>query len=167
MEMPIVELTTDKGAIVIELNQEKAPITVANFLDYVQAGHYDGKIFHRVIDGFMIQGGGFDEKMQEAQTGTPIQNEADNGLPNKKYSVAMARTNEVHSATAQFFINVADNTFLNHRSKNPSEYGYAVFGQVIEGQDVVNAIKGVKTARVGYHDDVPVTPVVIQKAVVR
>lgn len=164
MDMPIVELDTTYGNIVIELNSEKAPITVANFIDYVESGHYDGLIFHRVIDGFMIQGGGMDSEMNEKRTGTPIKNEADNGLKNTTGTIAMARTSDPHSATAQFFINVRDNDFLNYSSPTPQGWGYAVFGRVIEGMDVVNQIKGVPTGRFGYHADVPTTPIVINSA---
>ncbi len=164
MDMPIVEFDTTYGNIVIELNAEKAPITVANFIDYVESGHYDGLIFHRVIDGFMIQGGGMDSEMNEKRTGTPIKNEADNGLKNTTGTIAMARTSDPHSATAQFFINVRDNDFLNYSSPTPQGWGYAVFGQVIEGMDVVNQIKGVPTGRFGYHADVPTTPIVINSA---
>ena len=164
MDMPIVEFDTTYGNIVIELNAEKAPITVANFIDYVESGHYDGLIFHRVIDGFMIQGGGMDSEMNEKRTGTPIKNEADNGLKNTTGTIAMARTSDPHSATAQFFINVRDNDFLNYSSPTPQGWGYAVFGRVIEGMDVVNQIKGVPTGRFGYHADVPTTPIVINSA---
>ncbi len=164
MDMPIVEFDTTYGNIVIELNAEKAPITVANFIDYVESGHYDGLIFHRVIDGFMIQGGGMDSDMNEKRTGTPIKNEADNGLKNTTGTIAMARTSDPHSATAQFFINVRDNDFLNYSSPTPQGWGYAVFGRVIEGMDVVNQIKGVPTGRFGYHADVPTTPIVINSA---
>ncbi|OOS26458.1 MULTISPECIES: peptidylprolyl isomerase [Moraxella] len=164
MDMPIVEFDTTYGNIVIELNAEKAPVTVANFIDYVESGHYDGLIFHRVIDGFMIQGGGMDSEMNEKRTGTPIKNEADNGLKNTTGTIAMARTSDPHSATAQFFINVRDNDFLNYSSPTPQGWGYAVFGQVIEGMDVVNQIKGVPTGRFGYHADVPTTPIVINSA---
>lgn len=164
MDMPIVEFDTTYGNIVIELNAEKAPVTVANFIDYVESGHYDGLIFHRVIDGFMIQGGGMDSEMNEKRTGTPIKNEADNGLKNTTGTIAMARISDPHSATAQFFINVRDNDFLNYSSPTPQGWGYAVFGQVIEGMDVVNQIKGVPTGRFGYHADVPTTPIVINSA---
>jgi len=159
-----VALNTNKGRIVLELNAEKAPKTVANFVDYVTSGHYNGTIFHRVIDGFMIQGGGFDAKMQQKSTKAPIQNEADNGLRNDIGSIAMARTNDPHSASAQFFINVGNNSFLNHTAKNPQGWGYAVFGKVSEGMDVVNDIKGVPTGNAGYHQDVPRTPVIIETA---
>lgn len=164
MDMPYVELETTMGNIVIELNQEKAPNTVANFLQYVKSGHYDGTIFHRVIDGFMIQGGGMDANMTEKSTNAPIQNEADNGLKNEVGTIAMARTSDPHSATAQFFINVKDNSFLNFSGKNPQGWGYAVFGKVIEGMDIVNKIKGVPTGKYGFHADVPTTPVVITHA---
>lgn len=164
MDMPYVELETTMGNIVIELNADKAPNTVANFLDYVKSGHYDGTIFHRVIDGFMVQGGGMDANMKEKSTNAPIQNEADNGLKNEVGTIAMARTSDPHSATAQFFINVKDNSFLNFSGKNPQGWGYAVFGKVTEGMDVVNKIKGVPTGKYGFHADVPTTPVVITHA---
>lgn len=164
MDMPYVELETTMGNIVIELNQEKAPNTVANFLEYVKSGHYDGTIFHRVIDGFMIQGGGMDANMKEKSTNAPIQNEADNGLKNEVGTIAMARTSDPHSATAQFFINVKDNSFLNFSGKTPQGWGYAVFGKVTEGMDIVNKIKGVPTGKYGFHADVPTTPVVITHA---
>ena len=164
MDMPYVELETTMGNIVIELNLEKAPNTVANFLEYVKSGHYDGTIFHRVIDGFMIQGGGMDANMKEKSTNAPIQNEADNGLKNEVGTIAMARTSDPHSATAQFFINVKDNSFLNFSGKNPQGWGYAVFGKVTEGMDIVNKIKGVPTGKYGFHADVPTTPVVITHA---
>lgn len=164
MDMPYVELETTMGNIVIELNQEKAPNTVANFLEYVKSGHYDGTIFHRVIDGFMIQGGGMDANMTEKSTNAPIQNEADNGLKNEVGTIAMARTSDPHSATAQFFINVKDNSFLNFSGKNPQGWGYTVFGKVTEGMDIVNKIKGVPTGKYGFHADVPTTPVVITHA---
>lgn len=164
MDMPYVELETTMGNIVIELNQEKAPNTVANFLEYVKSGHYDGTIFHRVIDGFMIQGGGMDANMTEKSTNAPIQNEADNGLKNEVGTIAMARTSDPHSATAQFFINVKDNSFLNFSGKNPQGWGYAVFGKVTKGMDIVNKIKGVPTGKYGFHADVPTTPVVITHA---
>ncbi|MCP3896860.1 peptidylprolyl isomerase [Moraxella sp.] len=164
MNMPVVQFDTTHGAIVIELNAEKAPVTVANFIDYVESGHYDGTIFHRVIDGFMIQGGGMDADMNEKRTGTPIKNEADNGLKNDIGTIAMARTQDPHSATAQFFINVKNNDFLNYSSPTPQGWGYAVFGKVTDGMDVVNQIKGVATGRYGYHSDVPSTPIVINSA---
>ena len=160
----MVKLTTNKGEIVLELDKEKAPITVENFLKYVKAGHYDGTVFHRVINGFMIQGGGMDKTMKERPTEAPIQNEADNGLKNTAYTIAMARTADPHSATAQFFINVADNGFLDHTGKNPQGWGYAVFGKVVKGQEVVDAIKAVPTMTKGFHENVPVVPVVIEKA---
>ncbi|MFZ9140062.1 MAG: peptidylprolyl isomerase [Burkholderiaceae bacterium] len=162
----MVELHTNKGKIVLTLQAEKAPNTVANFLDYVKSGHFDGTIFHRVINGFMIQGGGFDEDMNQKPTKDPIDNEAANGLKNRAYTVAMARTNDPHSATAQFFINVSDNDFLDFKSPSGSGWGYAVFGEVTDGKDVVDAIKSVKTSNKGFHQDVPVEPVVIEKAVV-
>ena len=161
----MVELHTSKGVIRIELDAEKAPKSAANFLAYVKSGHFDGTVFHRVIDGFMIQGGGFDAGMKQKPTLAPIQNEADNGLKNKRYTLAMARTSDPHSATAQFFINVADNAFLDHTAPTPQGWGYAVFGHVVEGQDVVDQIKAVKTGNKGFHQDVPVEDVVILKAV--
>ena len=160
----MVKLETSMGDIVIELDKEKAPKTTANFLSYVTDGHYDGTIFHRVINGFMIQGGGFGEDMQEKTTQAPIENEADNGLKNEAYSVAMARTMDPHSATAQFFINVKNNTFLNHTAKTRDGWGYAVFGKVVKGHGVVNKIKSVDTGSMAGHDNVPKTPVVIVKA---
>jgi peptidyl-prolyl cis-trans isomerase B (cyclophilin B) len=164
---PKVELHIQgQGVITLELDEPKAPQTVANFLSYVKKGHYDGTIFHRVIDGFMIQGGGFEPGMKQKPTDATIQNEANNGLKNDKYTVAMARTNDPHSASAQFFINVADNDFLNHKSPTPQGWGYAVFGKVVGGKDVVDKLKGVGTGRKGYHDDVPMQDVVIEKAVV-
>ena len=161
----MVELQTNKGVIRIELDADKAPKTTANFLDYVRKGHFDGTIFHRVIDGFMIQGGGFVPGMKQKPTGAPIENEADNGLKNARYTIAMARTNDPNSATAQFFINVADNAFLDHSAPTPQGWGYAVFGRVVSGEDVVDAIKGVRTGSKGFHQDVPVEDVVIDKAV--
>jgi peptidyl-prolyl cis-trans isomerase B (cyclophilin B) len=158
---PVVLMTTSMGNIRVELDAANAPITTKNFLGYVSEGHYDGLIFHRVIPGFMIQGGGMDAQMNEKKGKAPIKNEAANGLKNKLGSIAMARTNVVDSATAQFFINVKDNDFLNHRSSSPAEFGYAVFGQVIDGMDVVHGIEKVTTGRKGYHDDVPVQAVVI------
>ena len=165
MDLPQVALDTNMGRIVIELNQEKAPATVANFIEYVKSGQYDGTIFHRVIDGFMIQGGGFDKDMRQKPTRAPIQNEADNGLTNDAGTIAMARTSDPHSASAQFFINVKNNSFLNHTGKSTQGWGYAVFGRVVEGMDVVNQIKGVRTANFGGHGDVPTSPIVIEKAV--
>jgi peptidyl-prolyl cis-trans isomerase B (cyclophilin B) len=161
-----VELQTSKGNIRIELDEAKAPQSVKNFLSYVQKGHFDGTVFHRVIKGFMIQGGGFEQGMKQKPTDAPVANEANNGLKNDKYTVAMARTSDPHSATAQFFINANDNGFLNFKSESPSGWGYAVFGKVVQGQDVVDAIEGVKTGRKGFHDDVPLEDVVINKAVV-
>ena len=163
--MTQVKLTTNHGDIVIELNAEKAPITVANFIEYVNAGHYTNTVFHRVIGNFMIQGGGFEPGMKEKKDKRPsIQNEADNGLSNDKYTVAMARTMEPHSASAQFFINVADNTFLNHSAPTVQGWGYAVFGEVVEGQDIVDKIKGVATTSKAGHQDVPADDVIIEKA---
>ena len=159
-----VKLTTNQGPIVIELDEAKAPITVKNFLQYVDAGHYDGTIFHRVIDGFMIQGGGFTRDMKQKPVNAPIKNEGANGLGNENYTVAMARTGVRDSATAQFFINVKDNTFLNYSGESPQGWGYAVFGKVVEGKETVDKIKKVATARSGMHDDVPTQPVVIEKA---
>ncbi|WP_435694681.1 peptidylprolyl isomerase [Uruburuella suis] len=160
----MIKLHTNFGTIGIELDHEKAPLTAANFEQYVKDGFYDGVIFHRVIKGFMIQGGGMDENMNEKATREPIQNEAQNGLKNDKYTVAMARTQAPHSASAQFFINTKNNDFLNHTDPSMHGWGYAVFGKVVEGQDVVDAIEGVKTKRHGYHDDVPQDAVVITKA---
>ena len=160
----MVELHTNHGVIKLELDAEKAPKSVENFLNYVKAGHYDNTVFHRVIDGFMIQGGGFEPGMTQKPTSTPIANEANNGLKNVNGSVAMARTNDPHSATAQFFINVNDNDFLNHSSPTPQGWGYAVFGKVVGGKDVVDRIKGVKTGRKGFHDDVPLDDIQIVKA---
>lgn len=159
-----VLLNTTAGDIRIELDAALAPKTVANFLAYVGKGHYDGLVFHRVIKGFMVQGGGMDANMKERATDAPIQNEASNGLKNTKYTLAMARTNNPHSATGQFFINTKDNDFLNFTSESPSGWGYAVFGKVVEGQDVVDAIESVQTGRKGFHDDVPLEAVTITKA---
>ncbi|SFW97942.1 peptidylprolyl isomerase [Marinospirillum alkaliphilum] len=161
---PQVRLTTNFGEIVLELNAEKAPKTVANFISYVESGHYDGTIFHRVINNFMIQGGGFDADFNQKPTQKPIENEADNGLKNVAGSIAMARTMDPHSASAQFFINVKDNDFLNHSGKNMQGWGYAVFGQVTEGMDVVEQIKAVATGNKMGHQDVPRENVVIEKA---
>jgi peptidyl-prolyl cis-trans isomerase B (cyclophilin B) len=163
---PLVKLETSLGEITIELYPDKAPATVANFLKYVKDGFYNGTIFHRVIPTFMIQGGGFDAQMNQKPTLPPIKNEADNGLKNDKYTLAMARTNIPDSATAQFFINVVDNPFLNHTAKTPQGWGYAVFGKVIKGQDVVDKIKAVATATKGMHQNVPVEAVTIVKATV-
>ncbi len=160
----MVKFETDMGDIFIELNEEEAPKTTENFLNYVKAGHYDETIFHRVIDGFMIQGGGMNAEMDEKPTGDPVENEADNGLSNDAYSVAMARTMDPHSATAQFFINVKKNDSLNHTAKTAQGWGYTVFGKVTKGHGVVNKIKAVKTGRTGMHDDVPAEPIVINKA---
>ncbi|WP_374264908.1 peptidylprolyl isomerase [Zoogloea sp.] len=159
-----VKLTTNHGDIVIELNAEKAPETVKNFIAYVEAGHYDNTIFHRVINGFMIQGGGFEPGMKQKATNAPIKNEADNGLKNVAGSIAMARTQDPHSATAQFFINVEDNDFLDYKAPNIQGWGYCVFGQVSEGMDVINKIRNVKTGTAGFHQDVPKEDVVIQRA---
>ena len=160
----MVVLHTNHGDIQLELDAQRAPATVANFLQYVRDGHFDNTIFHRVIEGFMIQGGGFDPSMQQKSTRAPIKNEADNGLPNAKYTVAMARTNDPHSASAQFFINVADNAFLNHKAPNTQGWGYCVFGKVTAGFDVVDKIKAVRTGNRGFHQDVPAEDVVITKA---
>jgi peptidyl-prolyl cis-trans isomerase B (cyclophilin B) len=163
---PKVELhIAGEGVVTLELDEQKAPKTVANFLNYVKKGHYDGTVFHRVIDGFMIQGGGFAPGMNQKPTDAPVENEANNGLKNKKYTVAMARTSAPHSASAQFFINVADNDFLDHKSPTPQGWGYAVFGKVVSGQDVVDRIKGVATGNIGGHGDVPKQDVVLEKAV--
>lgn len=160
----MILLTTNFGDIKIELNHEKAPKTAANFEAYVQDGFYDGVIFHRVIDGFMVQGGGFEPGMKQKATKEPIENEADNGLTNDEGTIAMARTMDPHSASAQFFINVADNGFLNHTGKTSQGWGYAVFGKVVEGMDVVNRIKSVKTTMAMGHQDVPAEDVIIEKA---
>jgi len=166
MSNPQVELhIAGMGVITLELDADKAPKSTENFLAYVNKGHYDGTIFHRVIDGFMIQGGGFEPGMTQKPTDAPIDNEANNGLKNDKYTVAMARTQAPHSATAQFFINVADNTFLNHTAPSLQGWGYAVFGKVVKGTEIVDQIRGVKTGRNGFHDDVPKEDVVIEKAV--
>lgn len=159
-----VQMETSAGNLRIELDDEKAPASVANFLAYVKAGHYDGTVFHRVIKGFMVQGGGFEPGMKQKATQAPIQNEANNGLKNKKYTLAMARTNDPHSATAQFFINATDNAFLDFRAENAQGWGYAVFGRVVEGMDVVDKIEGVRTGRKGFHDDVPLEDVLIVRA---
>jgi peptidyl-prolyl cis-trans isomerase B (cyclophilin B) len=159
----MVTLHTSHGDIQLELDAEKAPKTVENFLSYARGGHYDGTIFHRVIDNFMIQGGGFDTHMQQRECGEPIENEADNGLANNKGTVAMARTNDPHSATAQFFINVTDNDFLNHSKPSAQGWGYAVFGRVVGGMEVVEKIRKVKTGTQGHHQDVPKEAVVIER----
>ena len=167
MSNPQVELHIhNQGVITLELDREKAPKTVANFLAYVKKGHYDGTIFHRVISGFMVQGGGFEPGMNQKPTDAQIENEANNGLKNDNYTVAMARTSAPHSASAQFFINVAKNDFLNHTAPTAQGWGYAVFGKVVGGTEVVDKIKAVKTGRKGFHDDVPLEDVVIEKAVV-
>ena len=160
----MIRFTTNLGVIDIELDPEHAPITCENFENYVKSGFYNGTIFHRVIKGFMIQGGGFEPGMQQKPTNDPIKNEADNGLKNDKYTIAMARTNDPHSATAQFFINVADNDFLNHTAPTGNGWGYAVFGKVVAGQDVVDQIARVLTGTRGWFGDVPVEDVVIEKA---
>ena len=167
MSNPKVDLhIASYGIITLELDAEKAPKSVANFLSYVNKGHYNNTVFHRVIPGFMVQGGGFEVGMKQKPTDGEIENEANNGLKNDNYSVAMARTNAPHSASSQFFINVADNGFLNHSAPSPSGWGYAVFGKVVEGKDVVDKIKAVKTGSKGGHSDVPLTDVVMEKAVV-
>lgn len=159
-----IKMDTSMGSITLELDAKRAPKSTENFVAYVKSGHFDGTIFHRVIDNFMIQGGGFTEKMVQKPTNAPIQNEADNGLKNDKYTVAMARTNDPHSATAQFFINVANNDFLNFSSPTPRGWGYAVFGKVIAGTDIVDKIRAVKTTTQGFHENVPASPVAITKA---
>jgi peptidyl-prolyl cis-trans isomerase B (cyclophilin B) len=166
MSHPKVELHIQSfGVITLELDADKAPKSVANFLSYVADGHYDQTIFHRVIDGFMIQGGGFDSQMHQKPTSEPIENEANNGLKNDAYTIAMARTQAPHSATAQFFINVSDNDFLNHTAPSLQGWGYAVFGKVVSGTEVVDKIRGVPTGRQGFHDDVPKEAILIEKAV--
>ena len=166
MSNPKVELhIAEYGVITLELDADKAPKTVANFLSYVNKGHYANTVFHRVIPGFMVQGGGFEPGMKQKPTDGEIENEANNGLKNDNYTVAMARTNAPHSASSQFFINVSDNGFLNHTAQSASGWGYAVFGKVVGGADVVDKIKAVKTGRKGFHDDVPMEDVIIQKAV--
>lgn len=162
--MAKVKLSTNHGDIILQLDAEKAPKTVENFVQYVKEGHFDNTVFHRVIKGFMIQGGGFEPGMTQKKTRATIQNEADNGLKNTKYSIAMARTMEPHSASAQFFINVGDNSFLNHSAPTVQGWGYAVFGEVVEGMDVVNAIKAVDTTSKSGHQDVPVEDVIIERA---
>ena len=166
MSNPQVELhVANYGVITLELDQDKAPKSVANFLAYVAKGHYNNTIFHRVIPGFMVQGGGMEPGMAQKSTDAPIENEANNGLKNLNYTVAMARTGDPHSATAQFFINVSDNTFLNHTAPSMQGWGYAVFGKVVKGSEVVDKIKAVATGRKGFHDDVPKEDVIIEKAV--
>jgi peptidyl-prolyl cis-trans isomerase B (cyclophilin B) len=165
MSNPQVELViAGQGTITLELDRAKAPKSVENFIGYVKSGHYDNTVFHRVIPGFMVQGGGFEPGMTQKPTGAEIENEANNGLKNDKYTVAMARTSAPHSATAQFFINIADNGFLNHTAPSAQGWGYAVFGKVIAGTDVVDKIKALKTGRKGFHDDVPLEDVIIEKA---
>ncbi len=165
MANPQIDLQTTAGVIRLELDADKAPLSAANFVNYVKAGHYDGTVFHRVIKGFMIQGGGMTADMKQKSTGAEIKNEANNGLKNNKYTVAMARTNAPHSATAQFFINATDNDFLNFRSESAQGWGYAVFGRVVAGTEVVDQIEKAKTSRSGGHDDVPVEAIVITRAV--
>ncbi len=160
----MVKLHTNHGVITLDLDAAKAPLTVENFLGYVKSGHFDNTVFHRVIDGFMVQGGGFEPGMKQKPTGAQIKNEADNKLKNDAYTIAMARTGDPHSATAQFFINVANNEFLDHKAPNPQGWGYCVFGKVTGGTEVVDKIKGVKTGIRAGHQDVPVEDIVIQKA---
>jgi peptidyl-prolyl cis-trans isomerase B (cyclophilin B) len=159
-----VQMETSAGTLRIELDEANAPLCTANFLAYVNSGHYDGTVFHRVIKGFMLQGGGFEAGMKQKPTLAPIKNEANNGLKNKRYTLSMARTNDPHSATSQFFVNVADNAFLDFKAENASGWGYAVFGRVVAGTEVVDAIEKVQTGRKGFHDDVPLEDVVIIKA---
>ena len=166
MANPLVELhIAQHGVITVELDAEKAPLSAANFLSYVNKGHYNNTVFHRVIPGFMVQGGGFEPGMNQKPTDAPIANEANNGLKNETYTLAMARTSDPHSATAQFFINVSNNGFLNHTAPSAQGWGYAVFGKVVKGADIVKKIEGVPTGRKGFHDDVPKEDVVIEKAV--
>ncbi len=160
----MVKLQTNFGVIALELDTGRAPETVKNFLDYVQAGFYSNTVFHRVIDGFMIQGGGFEPGMRQKPARSPIKNEAENGLKNERYTIAMARTSEPHSASSQFFINVKDNDFLNHTAPDAQGWGYCVFGKVVEGRDVVDKIQQVKTGKRGGHADVPVEDVIIERA---
>ena len=160
----MVKLHTNFGTISLELDAKRAPDTVANFLEYVRSGFFDNTVFHRVIDGFMIQGGGFEPGMKQKPVNAPIKNEADNGLKNEAYTVAMARTSDPNSATAQFFINVADNAFLNHTAPTPQGWGYTVFGHVVEGNDVVDRIRKVRTGTKGMHQDVPLDDVIIERA---
>jgi peptidyl-prolyl cis-trans isomerase B (cyclophilin B) len=160
----MVKLHTNFGTITLELDEKRAPATVANFVDYVKSGHFGNTVFHRVINGFMIQGGGFEPGMKQKPTRAPIRNEADNRLKNAAYTIAMARTADPHSATAQFFINVANNAFLDHTAPTPQGWGYCVFGRVVDGTDVVDRIKGVKTGAKGMHQDVPVQDVIIERA---
>jgi peptidyl-prolyl cis-trans isomerase B (cyclophilin B) len=165
-EMVTVTMETNKGVITLELDSANAPDTVSNFVAYANAGHYDNTVFHRVIPGFMIQGGGFDTSMQQKSTNAPVKNEANNGLKNDKGTIAMARTSDPHSATAQFFINVKDNTFLDHKSETAQGWGYTVFGKVTDGMDVVESIEVVPTANKNGQDDVPVTDVIITKVTI-
>ena len=158
----MVEMHTSKGLITLELDAEKAPVTVANFIEYVNSGHFDGTIFHRVIPGFVIQGGGLESGMKEKPTQAPIENEADNGLKNVTGSICMARTNDPHSATSQFFINLKDNQFLDHTEKSPQGWGYAVFGKVTQGEEVLDKIRSVQTGSQGGHQDVPTDPIIIE-----
>ena len=160
----MIKLHTNFGVIALELDEAKAPETAKNFIAYVEAGHYSNTIFHRVIPGFMIQGGGFEPGMKQKECKAPIKNEADNGLKNDAYTIAMARTNDPHSATAQFFINVVDNDFLNFKSPTPNGWGYCVFGKVVEGAEVVDKIKAVKTGNAGFHQNVPKEDVIIERA---
>jgi peptidyl-prolyl cis-trans isomerase B (cyclophilin B) len=160
----MIKLHTNLGVISLELDSDKAPKSAQNFIDYVQSGHYDNTIFHRVINGFMLQGGGFEPGMKQKPTRAPIENEAGNGLKNARGTVAMARTSDPHSATAQFFINVADNDFLDFKAPSGNGWGYCVFGRVVDGMDVVDKIKGVRTGSSGFHQDVPVEDVVIERA---
>ena len=162
----IVQMETSAGTLRIELDEANAPLSCANFLAYVNSGHFDGTVFHRVIKGFMLQGGGFDAAMKQKTTLAAVRNEANNGLKNKHYTLAMARTSDPHSATAQFFINTTDNTFLDFKAENAQGWGYAVFGRVVEGMDVVDAIEKVRTGRKGFHDDVPLEDVLIVRATV-
>jgi len=159
-----VQMDTSAGTLRIELDDEKAPVSTANFLAYVNKGHYDGTVFHRVIKGFMIQGGGFEPGMKQRPTDAPIRNEASNGLKNKRHTLAMARTSDPHSASAQFFVNTVDNDFLDFRAENAQGWGYAVFGRVVEGADVLDKIENVRTGRKGMHDDVPLEDVLIERA---
>ena len=159
-------MTTTVGTMTLELDTDSAPKTVENFLSYVASGHYDGTIFHRVIDNFMIQGGGFTTDMEQKSTQAPIENEANNGLKNARGTIAMARTQDPHSATAQFFINVSENDFLNHTGENMQGWGYAVFGKVTEGEDVLDKIRGVQTGNQGGHQDVPLEPIIIESVTV-
>ncbi|MDD4702465.1 MAG: peptidylprolyl isomerase [Desulfovibrio sp.] len=163
---PAVKLETNLGDIIVRLDARKAPISTANFVQYVKSGFYDGTVFHRVIKNFMVQGGGFTPDMKQKETRAAIRNEADNGLKNKKYTIAMARTGEPHSATAQFFINTKDNDFLDFKGQTPQGWGYAVFGKVIKGQEIVDKIAAVTTGKKGYYDDVPMENVIVKKAVV-